>query len=181
MSERLASWLPRRVRQFGASRRAATAIEFAIIAPILTGLLISVLETGVFFLAQQNLQDAAIQGGRLIMTGQAQTGGMTQSQFLAAVCPELQTLFTCANVMADVQTAASFSSATTAPPTLTYNANGTVSNNWNYNLGTDGGIVVVRLIYQWPLVSGPFSLLLPNLTNGTSLMYGVSAFKVEPY
>jgi Flp pilus assembly protein TadG len=180
-------WLARRLRlvgRFVAERRAATALEFAIIAPIFTGLMISVLQTGIFFLAQQNLQEAAVQGARLIMTGQAQSGNMTQSQFLAAVCPSLQTLFTCSNVMANVQTYPSFSAAQAAnlsTPTLTYDANGAVSNNWAYNVGTGGQIVVVQLIYQWPLVSGPFSLLMPNLTNGTSLMMGVTAVKVEPY
>lgn len=182
--QRLRALARRRVlrwRRLGLDCRGATAIEFAIVAPIVTGLLISVLETGVFFVAQQNLQDAAVQGGRLIMTGQAQTSGFSQAQFAAAVCPNVQTLFTCANLMVDVQTASSFGSAVTSTPTLTYNSNGSVSNTWAYNPGTDGQIVVVRLMYQWPLVAGPFSLLLPNLTNGTSLMMGVTAFKVEPY
>lgn len=62
---------------FWTTRRASAAIEFAIVAPIFIGLLISVLETGIFFFAQNTLQAAAVQAGRLILTGQAQSSGLT--------------------------------------------------------------------------------------------------------
>jgi hypothetical protein len=39
----------------------------------------------------------------------------------------------------------------------------------------------VQLIYQWPIVSGPFGYVLSSLGNGTTEMMGVSAFRVEPY
>jgi hypothetical protein len=41
--------------------------------------------------------------------------------------------------------------------------------------------VVVRLMYQWPIITGPFAFIRPNVTNGTSLIMGVTAFRVEPY
>ena len=65
-------------------------------------------------------------------------------------------------------------------PTLTYNAQGQVTNGWSYNPGTAGQIMVVRLLYQWPVITGPFALIRPNLSNGTSLIMGITAFKVEP-
>jgi Flp pilus assembly protein TadG len=175
-----AGWA-RTLRTFRATRRGSVAIEFAIIAPIFIGLLISVLETGIFFFAQNNLQAAAVQAGRLILTGQAQTSNLTQSQFATNVCPSIQALFTCGSLMIDVQSYSSFSGATVSTPTLTYNAQGNVSNSWNYNPGAAGQIVVVRLMYQWPIIAGPFALITPNLSNGTSLMMGVTAFRVEPY
>jgi Flp pilus assembly protein TadG len=173
-------WIKRLLR-FRVARRGSAAIEFAIIAPIFIGLLISVLETGIFFFAQNILQAAAVQSSRLILTGQAQTGNLTQSQFSNNVCPSIQALFTCANLMIDVQSYSSFSGANVSTPTLTYDTHGNVSNSWNYNLGTPGQIVVVRLMYQWPLITGPFALIVPNLSNGTSQIMGVTAFRVEPY
>jgi Flp pilus assembly protein TadG len=175
-----AGWV-RKFSRFWTTRRASAAIEFAIIAPIFIGLLISVLETGIFFFAQNTLQAAAVQAGRLILTGQAQTSGLTQSGFAGDVCPSISALFTCANLMIDVSSYSSFSGATVSTPTLTYNAQGNVTNTWNYSPGAAGQIVVVRLMYQWPLISGPFALIVPNLSNGTSLMMGVTAFRVEPY
>ncbi|MEW6640923.1 MAG: TadE/TadG family type IV pilus assembly protein [Pseudomonadota bacterium] len=170
-------WLAR----FARTERGATAVEFAIIAPIFIGLLIAVLQTGIFFFAQETLQAAAMQSGRLFMTGQAQNSSMTQAQFLNQVCPQVQALFNCNQLMVDVQSYTSFSGANTGSPTLTYNAQGQVTNNWSFSPGTQGQVVVLRLIYQWPLIGGPFQLILPNLSNGTALMMGVSAFRVEPY
>jgi Flp pilus assembly protein TadG len=174
------SWA-RKILRFGRTRDGATAVEFALVAPIFIGLLISVLETGMFFFAQNVLQAAAVQAGRLILTGQAQTNGLTETKFASDVCPSIQALFNCKNLMVDVENYASFIGANVATPTLTFNTQGQVTNNWGYSPGTPGEIVVVRLMYQWPIITGPFSLILPNLSNGTSLIMGVTAFRVEPY
>jgi hypothetical protein len=42
-------------------------------------------------------------------------------------------------------------------------------------------VMVVQLIYQWPIVSGPFGYVLSNLGNGKTEIMGVAAFRVEPY
>jgi Flp pilus assembly protein TadG len=70
---------------FRRSRQGATAVEFALIAPAFLAMLIAVLQTCVFVFAQQTLQNAAVQAGRLIMTGQVQNGNVTQSQFLNSI------------------------------------------------------------------------------------------------
>jgi Flp pilus assembly protein TadG len=184
MMQNLAKFFWRRARdvsRFRAARQGATAIEFALIAPAFLALLIAIFETTIFLFAQQTLQNAALQAGRLIMTGQAQTGNLTQSQFAADICPYVQAVFTCSKLMINVQNYSSFGGASTGAPTLTYNANGTVSNTWSYNTGSPGDVMVLQLIYQWPIVSGPFGYVLPRLSNGTAEMMGVSAFRIEPY
>lgn len=170
----------RRIMRFLREGRGSSAVEFAIIAPIFIGLLISVLETGIYFFAQNVLQAAAVQSGRLFLTGQAQASNLTQAQFASDVCPSVQALFTCGKLMIDVNNYASFSSANVATPALAFNAQGQVTNTWNYVPGTAGEIMVVRLMYQWPVITGPFAFIVPNLSNGTSLIMGVTAFKVEP-
>jgi Flp pilus assembly protein TadG len=184
MTRTLAKYLRRPARifsRFCAARRGATMVEFALIAPAFLGLLIAIFETTLFLFAQANLQDAAVEAGRLFMTGQAQNGGTTQTQFETDICPMIQALFTCSNLMVNVQSSADFSSASTAEPTLTYNAQGQVTNTWSYSAGVPGQVMVVQLIYQWPIVGGPLGWLLPNLGNGTTEMMGVTAFRVEPY
>jgi Flp pilus assembly protein TadG len=166
---------------FRSSHRGATIVEFALIAPAFLATLIAVLETTIFLFAQQTLQTAALQAGRQFMTGQAQNSGMTQSQFMNIVCPMIQALFTCSSVMVDVQSYTSFAGANASQPQLTYNAQGQVTNNWSYNPGTPGQVVIVRLIYQWPVVGGPLGFALSNLSNGKAEMMGVTAFRVEPY
>jgi Flp pilus assembly protein TadG len=179
--QRQGSWRrPGRIRHFLREGRGSAAVEFALIAPIFIGLLISVLETGIYFFAQNVLQAATVQSSRMFLTGQAQASSVTQAKFASDVCPYVQVLFTCNNVMIDVNNYASFSGANVSTPTLTFNAQGQVTNTWNYIPGAAGEIMVVRLMYQWPVITGPFAFIVPNLSNGTSLIMGVTAFKVEP-
>lgn len=181
MLYRLAKRIRRKARRFVAARRGATIVEFAMIAPAFLAMLIAIFEMTLFLFAQATLQNAAQEAGRLFMTGQAQTESLTQSQFQNDICPMVSALFTCSNVMVNVTSYASASSASASAPTLTYNSSGKVSNSWSYTAGTPGEIMVVQLIYQWPIVAGPFGYVLSNLGNGTTEMMGVTAFRVEPY
>jgi Flp pilus assembly protein TadG len=178
----LAKGLPRSMRGltgFRDARQGATMVEFALIAPAFLATLLAVLQTTLFLFAQAVLQNAAVEAGRLFMTGQAQN--LTQAQFQTTICPMVQALFTCGNVMVNVTNATSFSGASTGEPTLTFNSNGSVSNSWSYNPGTQGEVMVVQLIYQWPIIGIPLGSVLPSLGNGSAEIMGVSAFRVEPY
>jgi Flp pilus assembly protein TadG len=178
---RLARSFRRNAARFGVAQHGATIVEFALIAPVFFALLIAIFEMAIFLFAQANLQAAASSAGRLFMTGQGQNSSMTQTQFTSTVCPMIQALFNCSNLMVNVQSYPDFSSASASPPTLTYNAQGQVTNTWSYSPGSPGQIMVVQLIYQWPIVSGPFGYVLPNNANGNTEMMGVTAFRVEPY
>jgi Flp pilus assembly protein TadG len=181
MFRNLAKYFRRDVSRFCAARNGATAVEFALIAPAFLATLFAVLESTLFLFAQANLQDAAAQAGRLFMTGQAQNAGTTESQFENEICPMISALFTCSKLMVNVSAYTSFSTASATAPTLTFSSGGAVTNSWSYTSGTPGQVMVVQLIYQWPIVSGPFGYVLPNISNGTTEMMGVTAFRVEPY
>lgn len=181
MFRSLAKCFRRKISCFRVARQGATIVEFALIAPAFLAMLIAIFETTLFLFAQSTLQNAAVQAGRLFMTGQAQNAGTTQTQFQNEICPMISALFTCSNLMVNVQAYSDFSGANASAPTLTYNGNGTVSNSWSYTAGTPGQVMVVQLIYQWPIVGGPFGYVLSNLGNGSTEMMGVTAFRVEPY
>lgn len=167
------------VKRFGSAERGATAVEFALIAPVFLATLIAILQVAVFLFAQQALQNAAVQAGRLFMTGQAQS--YTQTQFTNTICPTLQPMFNCNYLMVNVQNYSNFSSANASTPTLTYNQGGQVTNAWSYSPGAPGQVMVVQLIYQWSVVGGPLGFVLANLPNNNAEMVGVTAFRVEPY
>lgn len=181
MFRALRKYFGRNVSRFCVERDAATAVEFALIAPPFFALLFAIFETTLFLFGQAMLQNAANEAGRLFMTGQVQGAGTTQSQFQTQICPMVSALFTCNSVMVNVASYTTSSGMSTTAPTLTYNSNGTVSNTWNYSPGTQGQLMVVQLIYQWPIISIPLGSVLPGLGNGTTEMMGVAAFKVEPY
>jgi Flp pilus assembly protein TadG len=159
----------------------ATAVEFALVAAPFLALLVGLFQTALVFLAGRELDEAVAQASRSIMTGQAQTSSMTQTQFNTAVCQNIYALFNCNNLMVNVQTYSSFSSANTSAPTLSYNAQGQVTNSWTYSPGGPGDIVVVQVMYQWPVVLGPLGFNLSNLANGDRLLMSTAAFKNEPY
>jgi Flp pilus assembly protein TadG len=175
---------PPRVFRFARASDATTAVEFALIAPAFLATLIAVFQTCVFMFAQTVLQNAANQAARYFLTGQAQNNGCTASQIinggcgtLAAVCPAA--MFNCANMYLVVQNYSSFSSANTSAPAMYSGSNPITS--YTYAPGTPGDIMVVQLIYAWPVIGGPLGFTLANLPNGSAEMVGVSAFRVEPY
>ncbi|MGB6255614.1 MAG: hypothetical protein WBF62_20415 [Bradyrhizobium sp.] len=83
-------------------------------------------------------------------------------------------------MMVDVEVANNWSSANTGMPVLTYNSNGTVSNVWRFNPGNAGDIVVVRVMYLWPVFFGPIAFNMANQANGTREILASAAFQNEP-
>src|SRR5580704_9887815 len=84
MFRNLAKYFRRDIARFCAARRGATAVEFALIAPAFIAMLFAVIQTTLFLFAQATLQNAAVEGGRMFMTGSAQntgTTGLSQTQF----------------------------------------------------------------------------------------------------
>jgi len=173
--------LLRPVRRLAVSNSGATAVEFSFVAAPFLALLIALFQTGIVFLAGRELDEAVAQSGRYIMTGQAQNSSMTQSQFASLICQNIYALFNCGSLMVNVQTYPSFSAASTSAPTLTYSAQGQVTNSWTYNPGGPGDIVVVQVMYQWPLVLGPLGFNLSNLSNGDRLLISTAVFQNEPF
>jgi len=180
MVGKLAKILRRGVRgvsRFRAAENAATAVEFALIAPAFLATLIAVLQTCVFLFAQMALQNAAVQAGRYFMTGQAQNNNWSASTVTGKVCPT--SLFNCSKLILIVQNYSSFAAANTGAPQLY--TNGQLNTSWTYSPGSPGDVMVVQLVYPWSVVGGPLGFVLSNLPNNAAEMMGVSAFRVEPY
>src|SRR5580704_10439300 len=104
MVRNLVTRFRRQASRLREAERGATAVEFALIAPAFLAMLFAVLQTTFFLFAQQTLQNAAVEAGRMFMTGSAQSSGLTQSQFASDVCPMVSALFNCSNLQIDVST-----------------------------------------------------------------------------
>ena len=74
-----------------------------------------------------------------------------------------------------------FRSISTTPITLTYDAHGNVTNNFAYSTGNPGDIIILRAMYNWPVVGGGLLPGLANQSGGNHLLVGTSVFKTEPY
>lgn len=142
-------------------------------------LLFAIVETSIVFFASQSLEAAAADSARLVMTGQAQSQGFDAAKYKAAVCAKIYAIFDCSgSMMVDVRTFNNFSSVDTAKPV---DANGNLNLSAQYQPGGPGDIVLVRLLYQYPVWVNLFGYSLSNVSGGKHLMIATSAFRNEPY
>ena len=169
----------RTVRRFARGNDGIAAVEFGIVAAPFLALMFAIMETAIVFFASQTLETAVADSARLIMTGQAQQSSFTQAQFKSAVCAKILGLFDCANgIKIDVKTYSSFSSISTAKP---IDANGNLQTNFGYTPGNPGDIVVVRLMYEWPIYVSLLGFNLADMSGGKRLIIATAAFRNEPY
>jgi Flp pilus assembly protein TadG len=168
-------------RRLMVAREGSTAVEFALIAMPFFVILIAILQVAIVFLAQHELETAVEKTARGLLTGQTQTANLTRTQFVNSVCANLPAFFTCSNLMVDLQTASAFSSAVTSAPTLTYDSAGNVTNVWQFNLGASNAIMVLRVMYQFPVLPSLMNFNLANLANGSRLLMATSVFQTEAY
>jgi len=167
----------RRFGRFVRKQDGAAAVEFSLVALPFFALTFAILETALVFFANQTLQAAAGDAGRLIMTGQAQTANYSADDFKTQVCNRIYGLFNCSSGMTvDVKTYSNFGSVNNTAPVSNGQFN---SNQTGYTLGGPSCIQVVTLYYQWPIYV-PL-LQLSNLNGNNYLLQATAVFKNEPY
>jgi Flp pilus assembly protein TadG len=156
----------------------AAAIDFAFIAPIFLGFVLALLQIAVVSFAKAELENGTEAAARLVLTGQAQSQGFTQAQFASALCGDLPVIFNCSGLMFDLQPQTSITAVNTTAPTLTYDSNGNVTNTWVYNPGTGGQIMVLQVLYRFPVIAGPL-FGFSTQPNGALLMVATTVFRNE--
>jgi Flp pilus assembly protein TadG len=164
------------LRRFRKDRKGSVAIQFAMIAAPFFMMMFAIIETAIVFFATQVLETATQDSARLIMTGQAQIGGMSATQFKTDVCNRLAGLFTCAGVDVDVKSYTTFGGVTLTNPV----SGGVYSNTTTYNPGSAGQIVVVRTFYQWPLFVIGLGYNIADVSGNKRLLVATAAFRNEP-
>jgi Flp pilus assembly protein TadG len=169
-----------RVRRFLRGRDGSAAVEFGFVAAPFLALMFAIMETSLVFFAGQSLESATADSARLIMTGQAAASNFDKVAFKNAVCGRIFALFDCSNgVYIDVKTYNSFSSV---DPTLPLDSNGNLQvNSFGYSPGGPGDIVVVRIMYQWPVYVSLLGLNLSDMAGNKRLLVATAAFRNEPY
>jgi Flp pilus assembly protein TadG len=171
----IARCTPRWARRFVRHEKGATAVEFGMVLLPFLSLMFMTMETALVFFAQQSLETAAADAGRLVMTGQTQN--VDAATFKANICAKNYTLFDCANgLYVDVKTYTSFG---TISSTIQYDAQGNPLTQ--YQPGKAGDIEVVRLMYKWPIITPLSQTYLANSGSDKRLLVATAAFKNEPY
>jgi Flp pilus assembly protein TadG len=169
------------VRRFIRHQAGATAVEFGMVVAPFLAMVFAIMETALVFFAGQALETAGLDSARLIMTGQAQTQGFSQAQYKNAVCAKIYGLFNCqGGLYVDVKTYTAFSNINNSQ--LPVDSNGNLqTSSFGYQPGGPGDIVVVRLIYQWPVYVSLLGLNLSDSAGGNRVLMSTIAFRNEPY
>ncbi len=138
-------------RSFWADRRGVTAIEFAFVALPFLALAFGIIEVGLTGLANRMVDNAVISASRLIKTGQAQSGNISASEFKSQVCGFMPS-FMCVEgrLFVDVTSVSTFSDAQGSDSL--YDDQGNIKDEFNYNSGGAGDIIVVNVVYKWPMM-----------------------------
>jgi Flp pilus assembly protein TadG len=169
------------LRRLRCDRNGASAVEFAIVAPLMLVSLFGIIEIAVMFVANQFLEVNTQNIARLIMTGQVKStgaGSVSKEQFKGLLCTRVNIMFDCANLHVDARPAVSFSAADFSNPI----SNGEFSDTTQFDTGKQGDVVVVRTFYKWPVfVAGFYTLNLSNLNGNYRLLLSSSVFRNEPW
>jgi len=167
------------VRAFRTNRKGSAAVEFAMIAVPFFMMLFAIIETGLVFFAQQALETATQDTARLLLTGQEQTAGYSQSQFKTALCSNLATFFDCTNgIYINVTNYSNFGSVAPSTP---IDGSGNFVNNFQYSPGGSGVITLVQTYYMWPLFVTCLGYNIANVNGHYRLLAATAAFRNEPY
>lgn len=165
-------------RDFRRADDGTAAIEFALVGLPFFFMLFAILEIGLIFTLDAVLENATVDAGRLIRTGQAATRGITASQFKDEVCDRMGVFGSdCSNrAMVDVRVIPQFN----APPADPMDDGDLRANEMLYNRGAPGDIVVVRVFYSHPLMTTFLEEGLSRMDDGNAVLTATSAFRNEP-
>ncbi|MFC1673156.1 TadE/TadG family type IV pilus assembly protein [Pseudomonadota bacterium] len=166
------------LNSFPRAEDGATAVEFAMIAPVLALVFMAIIEVSMMFFSAVNVDGAAVDAARRIRTGQSQLSADPATDFNTAFCNGLNSAITCADITYDVQTISNFASADLAIP-LDEDGNPIPA---TFNAGTAGDIIVIRITYYWtfhtPMIANLFA---DNAGDNRRRMTSTVTFRNEPY
>ena len=100
-----------------------------------------------------------------------------RTAFRTLLCTNLQNVLNCDNVIIDVRTFDDFGEMTFDE---FVDENGNASGNI-FDAGTADEIVLVRIAYQYHIVTPYLAKILPPVGEDTVMLYSGAAFKNEPF
>jgi Flp pilus assembly protein TadG len=169
----------KRMKRFPADRKAAVAVEFAMIAAPLVFMMCACVELAMLFLVNVTLDNATDVAARGIRVGTTTSSNTTLAQFKQSICNNMGWLSgSCTgSLTVDVETYTSFANV---PLTLPV-ANGKLTISDTYTTGTGSQIQMVRVFYDWPLFTPLLNGGLSSLSNGDALVTYKAVFRNEPF
>ncbi|MEP2705795.1 MAG: TadE/TadG family type IV pilus assembly protein [Roseibium sp.] len=166
-------------KPFAKNKKGVTAIEFALVGVPFFTILFAIIEIGLVFLVNRMVDNAVISAARLIRTGQNQAENFSADNFAKQVCDHMPS-FLCKpeRFLVDVQSVDSFTKAPSV--NSLYDKDGKLKEKHNYQQSDAEDIVVVNVIYKWPMFTSVMKLSHMDHGNDRHLS-STMVFRNEPW
>jgi len=168
--------------RFLRDRRGATAIEFVILAIPFSLLVFAILESCVAFAAQQVLANTADKVARELRTGQYTPATVSPTDIRNMICTPIQIMVPtgCPNLVIDLEQYQTFADA--AQVRIKFQADGNLdTSGFKIDPGGTGTKNMLRVFYEWPIMTPFMKGLLANLPDGKTLLFSSVTWQNEPY
>lgn len=166
-------------RCFRRSQSGATAVEFAMLAPVFFALIGASMETALVFFAGQTLDSAVHDSSRLVRTGQVQQQGMSSEQYKQAICGRLYGMFDCDGLRVSVRQLNALADYSGSAPIDDENGEWTITEQFQPGIGMN--TVVVEAYYKWPTIIAIPGLMTGVTADGKRLLSATRVFRNEPF
>ncbi len=176
----------RTARAWVANRKGSTAVEFAIVAPILLALIFSIFEAGWYFFVTTSVQQATGNAARLIRTGQAQNGDMSADAFFDEICGVVSAFGDCEDKLTiDISKFSDFAALANdlSEPVCRDRDDPSIAGA-QYTTGDFGAqrdIIRVRICFLYEPINPGLGLNLAQTAHGERKIVSVSIFRNEPF
>jgi Flp pilus assembly protein TadG len=183
---RMAGRTPREKRRlFRKDASGATAIEFAMIAPLFFLMLGVMLETGLMMFTEYVLQASVQEASRKVRTGQAQSAALTAGQFKTEICKMAKIIINCeGKVTVYMRAEANFTTLAASSPaatTIGVKVDGTTDPT-TFMCGAPSQAVAVIATYDWQFAIPYFMQYFSTFGDGKfRRLAGFSMFRNEPF
>lgn len=143
-------------------------------------MMFAIMELGLVFITDSVLENATLEAGRLVRTGQAATGNMSAAKFKTELCDRMSIFKNdCpARATVDVREVPQFRNN---PPDPLANGSSFDTSGLGYKIGQPGSLILVRTWYAQPLFTPFLKQALSKLGDGNTIMIATTAFRNEPY
>ncbi len=171
--------------RFRKDSKGATAVEFAMIAPVFFLVLGVILETGVMLFTEYVMQTSVQEAARLVRTGQAQTGSLSAADFKSKVCRLAGVIINCNNVTVYMASAADFNTLKATMPSylgVGKKIDGSPGPS-SFSCGGPSAAVGLIATYDWQFNIPYFMNFMSNMSGNTTTrrLAGIAMFKNEPF
>jgi len=187
--------LPVTVKAAVASRSGATALEFALIAPILLALIMGIVETGLVFAADILLKNATHTAARTGRTGFVEVDSTREATVITIIKRQADLLMDPAKLTISSKAYAAFEGVRTPEPFIDANGNGQRDDGENYTdvngngqydldrgktgLGGASQVVLYTVSYPWTFITPMIGNLIAQ--DGVLTLTATAVVQNEPY